>query len=155
MSTPSSRICPSVGRSNPAIMRSVVVLPHPDGPSSEKNCPAGMSRSMPSTAGIPANDLASWCSRIAPPLIRPAPSPRRGDRGGERGEVARETVDIVDRVLNRQQPLLHLPPWREEHATVVLHEPVQVPQPGVDLEEVAELADRLPPERHTSLGTKG
>ena len=50
MSTPSSRIWPSVGRSNPAIIRSVVVLPQPEGPSSEKNSPGGMSRLMPATA---------------------------------------------------------------------------------------------------------
>jgi hypothetical protein len=39
-----------VGRSKPAIIRSVVVFPQPDGPSSVKNSPGGMSRSMPSTA---------------------------------------------------------------------------------------------------------
>src|SRR4051812_49312452 len=36
-SLPSSLIWPSVGCSNPAIMRRVVVLPQPDGPSIEKN----------------------------------------------------------------------------------------------------------------------
>ena len=40
MSLPSSRILPPSGRSKPAIRRSVVVLPHPEGPSSEKNSPA-------------------------------------------------------------------------------------------------------------------
>ena len=33
-------IAPAVGSSKPAIMRSMVVLPEPDGPSSEKNSPA-------------------------------------------------------------------------------------------------------------------
>ena len=33
----------------PAIIRSVVVLPHPEGPSSEKNSPPAMSRSRLST----------------------------------------------------------------------------------------------------------
>ncbi len=42
MSLPSSRIPPSVGCSNPAIIRSVVVLPQPDGPSIEKNSPPGI-----------------------------------------------------------------------------------------------------------------
>jgi hypothetical protein len=42
---------PVLGCSNPAIMRRVVVLPQPDGPSSEKNSPASMSRSIPRTAG--------------------------------------------------------------------------------------------------------
>ena len=47
MSLPSSRICPEVGCSKPAIMRSVVVLPQPDGPSIEKNSPAGISEIDP------------------------------------------------------------------------------------------------------------
>ena len=50
MSWPSSSTWPDVGSSNPAIIRSVVVFPQPDGPSSEKNPPAGISRSMASTA---------------------------------------------------------------------------------------------------------
>ena len=41
---------PLVGRSKPAIMRSVVVLPQPDGPTIVKNSPGGMCRSMLSTA---------------------------------------------------------------------------------------------------------
>src|SRR5947208_13159091 len=41
---------PSSGRSKPAISRSVVVLPEPDGPRSVKNSPAGISRSTRSTA---------------------------------------------------------------------------------------------------------
>ena len=35
---------PSVGSSNPPIIRSVVVLPHPDGPSKAKNDRAGSRR---------------------------------------------------------------------------------------------------------------
>lgn len=49
-STPSSRMRPAVGSSNPAISRSVVVLPHHDGPSSEKNSPPETDRSILSTA---------------------------------------------------------------------------------------------------------
>src|SRR2546421_7469344 len=41
---------PSSGRSKPAISRSVVVFPEPDGPSSVKNSPASTSRSTWSTA---------------------------------------------------------------------------------------------------------
>ncbi len=40
-SSPASSIVPSSGASNPAIIRSVVVLPEPDGPSIVKNSPAG------------------------------------------------------------------------------------------------------------------
>ena len=50
-STPSSRIRPAVGFSKPAIIRSVVVFPQPEGPSSEKNSPAATDRSIPRTAG--------------------------------------------------------------------------------------------------------
>ena len=39
MSLPSIRIWPPVGRSKPAIKRRVLVLPHPEGPSNEKNSP--------------------------------------------------------------------------------------------------------------------
>ena len=49
-SVPSSRMWPSVGSSKPPISRSVVVLPQPDGPSSEKNSPASIRRSIRSTA---------------------------------------------------------------------------------------------------------
>src|SRR3954452_628612 len=43
-------IRPSSGCSKPAISRSVVVLPEPEGPSSVKNSPARTSRSTPATA---------------------------------------------------------------------------------------------------------
>src|SRR6478752_9883577 len=49
-STPRSSTRPPVGSSNPPIMRRVVVLPHPDGPSREKNSPSPMVRSTRSTA---------------------------------------------------------------------------------------------------------
>ena len=49
-SSPSSRTRPESASSKPAIIRSVVVLPHPLGPSIEKNSPAGISRVTSSTA---------------------------------------------------------------------------------------------------------
>ncbi len=49
-SAPSSTIRPSVGCSKPAIILSSVVLPQPDGPSSEKNSPRRMAKSARSTA---------------------------------------------------------------------------------------------------------
>ena len=39
-SSPSMKISPLVGSSSPAIIRSVVVLPQPEGPSSMKNSPS-------------------------------------------------------------------------------------------------------------------
>ena len=37
ISWPAIKICPSLGFSNPASMRIIVVLPQPEGPSSAKN----------------------------------------------------------------------------------------------------------------------
>ena len=50
MGWPSMKISPWVGISKPAIMRSSVVLPQPEGPSSEKNSPRRMSKVTSSTA---------------------------------------------------------------------------------------------------------
>ena len=47
---PSIVMVPALGAMKPAIMRKVVVLPQPEGPSSETNSPSCRSRSMPSTA---------------------------------------------------------------------------------------------------------
>ena len=49
-STPPSLIVPAVGWSNPAIMRSTVVLPEPDGPRIANNSPSPTARFAPSTA---------------------------------------------------------------------------------------------------------
>ena len=50
MSAPSIQIEPPSGASNPATMRSRVVLPQPEGPSRQKNSPASMERLTSSTA---------------------------------------------------------------------------------------------------------
>ncbi len=56
-SSPSTVIVPDVGSLKPAIIRSVVVLPQPDGPSSEKNSPLARSRSRSSTTVAPSKTL--------------------------------------------------------------------------------------------------
>src|SRR6202049_4837808 len=48
------RTSPSVISSRPAIMRSAVVLPQPDGPTRQMNSPSAMSRLSLSTASVPA-----------------------------------------------------------------------------------------------------
>src|SRR5437773_2921707 len=70
MSVPSSRILPSVGCSNPAIIRSVVVLPQPDGPSIEKNSPLGISTLIPATAATSPKRLTR-STRETSPAIKP------------------------------------------------------------------------------------
>src|SRR3954451_19783030 len=49
-SSPRSRMSPSSGSSKPATIRIVVVLPHPEGPSSVRNSPSRMSSVRSSTA---------------------------------------------------------------------------------------------------------
>jgi hypothetical protein len=49
---PPIRMSPSVISSSPAIMRSVVDLPQPEGPTSTTNSLSAMSRSMPRTASV-------------------------------------------------------------------------------------------------------
>src|SRR6476646_11217990 len=112
-----------------------------------------MSRSMPVTAGTPAKDLTRLSSLIAPPFMETGQSSR--DRLCEPGKVRGEPVDIVHVVLNRQQPLLHLPPWREKYTAIVLHQPVQVAESGVDLQEVPELTHPIGTEGHAALGADG
>ena len=53
----STRIAPESGCSNPAAMRSAVVLPHPDGPSRLTSSPGSIARSNDSIAAWPANVL--------------------------------------------------------------------------------------------------
>src|SRR6266487_1909159 len=55
MSWPSIVILPPVGCSKPAIIRSVVVLPQPDGPRNETNSPRSASRLKSSTAIVAPN----------------------------------------------------------------------------------------------------
>src|ERR1700751_4001178 len=47
---PPTTISPTVGSTNPAISRSVVVLPHPEGPNRQTSCPCPMSKDTLSTA---------------------------------------------------------------------------------------------------------
>ncbi len=61
-------IRPLVGCSKPAIIRSVVVLPQPDGPSRVKNSPAGMSTLMPATATCSPKAFVSSSSWISPDI---------------------------------------------------------------------------------------
>ncbi len=80
-SLPPIRMRPAVGSSSPAIRRSVVVLPQPDGPSSAKNDPAGIVRSRCSIAVNPGNRFVMpTSSRSAPDsakLVATAQAPSR------------------------------------------------------------------------------
>src|SRR3954447_12902179 len=66
-SRPCRRIRPSSGSTNPAIIRSVVVLPQPLGPSREKNSPSRIERFTSRTAAWSPNCLLTESSTIACP----------------------------------------------------------------------------------------
>ena len=64
------RIVPSVTSSSPAIMRSRVDLPQPDGPTSTRNSPSAMSRSTASTARTPPSKTFVTLSSRTPAISR-------------------------------------------------------------------------------------
>src|SRR5437899_6179316 len=59
-SRPSRRMAPPLGSTKPAIICKVVVLPQPDGPSSETNSPFSTPSDSPSTASCVPNLLLSF-----------------------------------------------------------------------------------------------
>src|SRR6476620_7978119 len=71
MSCPAIEIAPEVGSSRPATIRSVVVFPQPDGPSSAKKRPCSTTRSSSSTATKLPNFL------VTPASVRSAPASLR------------------------------------------------------------------------------
>src|SRR5262249_1837273 len=108
-SRPSSRTAPPLGSTKPAIICKVVVLPQPDGPSSETNSPFSTPRQRLSTARCEPKRLLRF-SRTRKLMARPASlqQPSRfldGLRGfpGFR-EVAFGRVDGARRRGNNQAP---------------------------------------------------
>ena len=71
MSRPPTLIRPAVGSSNPAIIRSVVVLPQPDGPMIEKNSPRSIRRSRLRTATSSPKRFSTPLMSTAASLIGP------------------------------------------------------------------------------------
>src|SRR5581483_3966459 len=93
-SRPSTTTRPSSGRSKPATMRSAVVLPQPDGPSSERNSPSPSLISIPSSAfTVPKSRWRFWSSRNATIVL-----PRRGD---DRAPCASLAADEEERQHRR------------------------------------------------------
>src|SRR5580765_6226028 len=63
---PSIVIVPSLMSSSPATMRSAVVLPQPDGPTSTMNSPSAISRSSESTARVPSGKTLPTAEKVTP-----------------------------------------------------------------------------------------
>src|SRR5437867_94677 len=66
---PATRMSPCVGSSKPAIMRSVVVLPEPLGPSSVRKVPPSTANDTSSTTRVPPNALVSRRTSSGAPWI--------------------------------------------------------------------------------------
>ena len=69
-SSPPIEIEPAVGCSRPAMQRSVVVLPQPEGPSSTTISPAAMRKLTSSTAGRPTRNCLRRCETISSATLR-------------------------------------------------------------------------------------
>src|SRR5207244_3799478 len=86
-SSPPSRILPEVGSSRPAIIRSVVVLPQPEGPRRQKKSPSGTMNVESRTAVNAANDLCRFSTRIsAIALLGKFRHDHEERRAGQRGK---------------------------------------------------------------------
>ncbi len=72
-SSPVSSTSPESAASSPAMIRRIVLLPEPDGPSSATSWPAGTSNETPSTAWNEPNRLRRFLTAMAkarPPICR-------------------------------------------------------------------------------------
>src|SRR5258708_8284594 len=96
-STPSISTAPRLGRVKPAIMRKVVVLPQPDGPSSTTNSPGATSMLTSSTAASAPNALLTPHS-ATPAGRRPAPSGGR-TAGAASGPLTSSGADLAGPAL--------------------------------------------------------
>src|SRR6476659_7543170 len=94
-SSPPSWMVPAVGSSSPAIIRSVVVLPQPEGPSRQRNSPSSTVKLAALTAWKSAKDLSSASTLICaialfPDLGDNGEHHRAEQRGRERPGVERQ-----------------------------------------------------------------
>src|SRR5579864_4105245 len=120
MSSPSMRMRPASGRSNPASMRKSVVLPQPEGPKSAKNSPAAMSSETPSTAAATPGRkrfttpsmrrCERWALLICANTEKPLSPPHCGARG--RNLAVRRKCDFL-------RPRLHLGPGAGAQALIL------------------------------------
>src|SRR6266536_1310429 len=77
-------------------------------------------------------------------LTRPDGSSGSSPQGlGKIAKIPYKHVDVRLVMLHRDQPLLDLPPGRQEDAAVVLEEPVRMAVGVLDAEEAAEVAHGL------------
>src|SRR5437763_11720426 len=115
MRLPPKRIWPAVRSAKPAIVRSSVVLPQPEGPSKVKNSPSLISSDTSSTARTVPNDRDTWSVEIA---VKTSPANkqirvpkhhapvRRGDPAGQGRPSSACLLDHVLDAIHRFAALL-------------------------------------------------
>ena len=163
------RTTPSLISSRPATIRSAVVFPHPEGPTSTMNSPSAISRSSRSTARVPSPNtfetssnatLAMAYSFTAPPsnpaderALREEEDDRHrhdGEQGRER-ELGPEDVDRLaaptDRRVERRRRREQVPEADRDRVLVRVREDdvrqEEVVPVGDEAEEEDERDDRL------------
>src|SRR5918994_2229670 len=72
MLRPSMSTSPSLGCSNPAIIRNEVVLPQPEGPRNDRNSPSSTESSRARAATISPNLLVTWRNSMIGGLVAAA-----------------------------------------------------------------------------------
>src|SRR5258708_25014026 len=90
MTLPATSISPELGRSSPAIERSVVVLPQPEGPSSVNSLPSGTSKvtswaaltTVPRSPGYSVNNDLTLSTFVPVPSGVPFPTRPASGHGG-------------------------------------------------------------------------
>src|SRR4030095_13145133 len=103
-SSPPNRMRPDVGNSRPAIIRNVVVLPQPEGPSRQKKSPSGTVNVESRTAVNAANDLCRPSTRIsAISLLGEFRHDGEQHRAGQRGEKRPRIQDKPEGLEQHEQ----------------------------------------------------
>src|SRR3954467_1264558 len=87
MSSPAMRTTPEVGAVKPPMMFNVVVLPHPEGPSRQKNSPSRISRSRGCNATMSAKVLVTPRSSMALPRLLVSATAAGVERSSSTGKL--------------------------------------------------------------------
>src|SRR6266852_94972 len=144
MTLPATSISPEVGRSSPAIERSVVVLPQPDGPSSVNSLPSGTSKltswaaltTVPRSPGYSVNNDLTLSTFVPVPCgvlgFRDAEPPADQLRQHHQAEQQDDQHDAERRQLDILTILPQLPYHDRHHLGAV----------AVEQDRARQLADR-------------
>src|SRR5580698_5343597 len=146
MSRPSSVIRPRVTSTNPAIICSVVVLPQPDGPSSDTNSPFSTDRLTSATACRSPNDFVRSVSvrnDMAWPL---------GERAPDESVMARMKPTLASQIMQRQFDI----PSNDMKTKIIPMNGIYLPKgikliPSKDVRVIPDTSELKPERRRTQV----